>query len=230
MELQTRNSGRRTACSRGERTRQNLIFAAIHLGAHQGYSTVPLRKINEYASSYNLSAVHFHFKDRHGFLNEIIKLIEDAWIAQPPPAPSQNVDSILQNVVYSLSYLQRALPWHDDIIRFITRLCLEDDAYTANAAEHLIGPRIKAVREAMQSACSDVPPDILDLRVSCAVLLLLITYSGFHRTCVQALESDRYSDEDIMPHVITMVAAMVTAPVPPSSRQSRKNCQALNGA
>ena len=139
-----------TRYQRGEITRHKLMLSAIELAGRQGFSNVPLRSIVDHSQSGNISAINYHFKDREGLLRTTIAAIEAAWPADLPVTANGNVRSILTWFLLNLTRLQGMDDWQNSILRFITRLCVDDDPACRKAAEALLAPRLFSVYRAVE--------------------------------------------------------------------------------
>ncbi len=178
-----------TKRERGEKTRRRLILSAIELGACHGFSNVPLRSIVERAQEGNISAIHYHFKDREGLLRAIIAKVEAAWPAVLPPEAIGNPRAALTHFLLNLDKLQCHEHWRHSILRFLTRLCVEDNPACQKAAEALLAARLLAVYKALEGHCPGLSPADLRFRVSSTCLMLMTTASHLNRQYRAALGS-----------------------------------------
>lgn len=231
MEIQTpdlqtvkTHSSPLTRRERGISTRQRLAVAAIQLGAKHGFSNVPLRAVVEKADCHNISAVHYHYKSREGLLTALVEAIDAAWPADLPPAAFGNVRTTLAYFLLNLDTLKQAdAQWHDDVVRFLTRLCSEEGAGLQKAVAALLAPRLRSVFEFVHTLCPAVPADELRLRVSNACLLLMTTSTNLNQCYMKALECEgaRGDGAEYFSRAVDMAARIICSdPLPMSEEAS----------
>lgn len=169
-------------------TKQKLVLAAIHLGAKHGFSNIPLRGIVEMSGSRNISAIQYHYKDREGLLTAIMDAIDAAWPSDLPSHALGNVRTILAYFLLNLETLKQADDrWHDDVVRFLARLCAEESANGREAAAALLASRLSRILGALQPLCPGVPAEVLRLHVSNACLLLVTISANLSQCYLKAL-------------------------------------------
>ena len=202
----------KTRKERGGSTKERLILAAIALSAQRGFSNVPLREVVERAECHNISAVHYHFKNRNGLLAAILQMIDKHWAVDVPGyAQRGGIFEVLHAFALSLDDLKRAAQWGNTVIKFLTRLAMDDDPATAEAATAFLSARLNAVYDAIAPHCADLPPPALRLRVGNACLLLLTVSSHLDRSCMVALGCDNLAEakESLLRDTVAMAASIV---------------------
>lgn len=202
----------KTRKERGGSTKERLILAAIALSAQRGFSNVPLREVVERAECHNISAVHYHFKNRNGLLDAILQKIDKHWAVDVPGyAQRGGIFEVLHAFALSLDDLKRAAQWGNTVIKFLTRLAMDDDPATAEAATAFLAARLNAVFDAIAPHCADMPAPALRLRVGNACLLLLTVSSHLDRSCMIALGCDNQEEakETLLRETVMMAAAIL---------------------
>jgi len=202
----------KTRKERGGSTKERLILAAIALSAQRGFSNVPLREVVERAECHNISAVHYHFKNRNGLLAAILQMIDKHWAVDVPGyAQRGGVFDVLHAFALSLDDLKRAAQWGNGVIKFLTRLAMDDDQATAEAATAFLSARLSAVYDAIAPHCPDMPAPALRLKVGNACLLLLTVSSHLDRSCMVALGCDNLLEvkESLLRETVMMAAAII---------------------
>lgn len=213
----------RTRRDRGGSTKEKLILAAIALSAQRGFSNVPLREVVEKAECHNISAVHYHFKNRNGLLEAILQAIDKHWAVDIPAyAQRGGVFEILQAFALSLDDLKRAAQWGNTVIKFLTRLAMDDEPDTAEAATGFLAARLSAVYDAIAPLCPDAPAAALRLKVSNACLLLLTMSSHLDRSCMIALGCDNLVEvkESLLRETVMMAAAIIQGIEPEDAEEA----------
>lgn len=204
---------RRTRRDRGGSTKERLILAAIALSAQKGFSNVPLREVVEKAECHNISAVHYHFKNRNGLLEAVLNMIDRNWAIEIPGyAKRGGIFDVLYAFALSLDDLKRASQWGSTVIKFLTRLAMDEDPATADAATAFLATRLSAVHDAIAPHCPDIDPATLRLRVGNACLLLLTVSSQLDRSCLAALGCGTLAEGmDTLPReTVRMAAAIIS--------------------
>lgn len=202
----------RTRRDRGGSTKERLILAAIALSAQRGFSNVPLREVVEKAECHNISAVHYHFKNRNGLLAAILEMIDKHWAVEIPGyAQRGGMFDVLYAFALSLDDLKRASQWGNSVIKFLTRLAMDDDPETAEAATAFLAARLSAVFDAILPHCSEMDASALRLRVGNACLLLLTVSSHLDRSCMIALGSENLGEtkETLLRETVMMASAIL---------------------
>lgn len=202
----------RTRKARGGSTKERLILAAIALSAQRGFSNVPLREVVEKAECHNISAVHYHFKNRSGLLFAVLQLIDKHWAVEIPGyAQRGGVFEVLHAFALSLDDLKRASQWGNTVIKFLTRLAMDDDPETAEAATAFLSARLNAVFDAIAPHCPEMEASALRLRVGNACLLLLTISSHLDRSCMIALGGNTLGEakESLLRETVMMAAAIL---------------------
>lgn len=202
----------KTRKERGGSTKERLILAAIALSAQRGFSNVPLREVVERAECHNISAVHYHFKNRIGLLAAILQMIDKHWAVDIPGyAQRGGVFEVLHAFALSLDDLKRASQWGNTVIKFLTRLAMDDDPATADAATAFLAARLNAVFDAIAPHCPEMEAPALRLRVGNACLLLLTVSSHLDRSCMIALGCGNLEEakESVLRETVMMAAAII---------------------
>ena len=197
---------------RGGSTKERLILAAIALSAQRGFSNVPLREVVERAECHNISAVHYHFKNRGGLLTATLQMIDRHWAVDVPGyAQRAGIFEILHAFVLGLDDLKRASQWGNSVVKFLTRLAMDDDPATAEAATAFLAARLNAVYDAIAPLCKQPDPAVLRLRVGNACLLLLTVSSHLDRSCMVALGCQNLVEvkENLLRETVAMAANII---------------------
>lgn len=213
----------KTRRERGGSTKERLILAAIALSAQRGFSNVPLREVVEKAECHNISAVHYHFKNRNGLLAGILQMIDKHWAVDIPGyAQRGGIFDVLHAFALSLDDLKRASQWGMTVIKFLTRLAMDDDPATADAATAFLAARLNAVFDAIAPHCTDMDASALRLRVGNACLLLLTVSSHLDRSCMVALGCDNLEEvkESLLRETVTMAAAIIHGSTPEETAEA----------
>lgn len=206
------NDQPRVRKERGGSTKERLILAAIALSAQRGFSNVPLREVVERAECHNISAVHYHFKNRAGLLAATLQMIERHWAVDVPGfAQRAGTFEILHAFVMALDDLKRAAQWGNSVVKFLTRLAMDDDPSTAEMATAFLAARLNAVFDAIAPHCPETEPSVLRLRVGNACLLLLTVSSHLDRSCMAALGCHNLVEvkESLLRETVAMAASMI---------------------
>jgi AcrR family transcriptional regulator len=202
-----------------EVTKRKLLDAATRLFAQRGIYGVSLAEITKAAGQRNASALHYHFKSRHGILEAILRRHIPAirerrleLLAHATTTPSDDVRAVVEALVRPVTELaQRG--WRER-------------AYLHIGAELVTGPErtspdIRAlmletagweVRDLLVKRSPPLPADIQGERF--AVLALFIGRAASDRA--RLLESrgssdERFlSEEEFVSNLIDMVVGAVT--------------------
>lgn len=188
---------RRVLTERGQSTKEKLILAGIDLGSQKGYSNLALREVVELAGCHNISAVHYHFKDRQGFLNGILNSIKENWKFEIPPFASKaGVYDIYHELILSLRDLKEAKSWDNNVIKFLARLATDDDEKTAKTAVDFLSPALSSLYEAIAPHCPSAESPKLRMRVSSSFLILLTILGDLNRSCKKAVNCNDLIDAE----------------------------------
>ncbi|MGK2286479.1 TetR/AcrR family transcriptional regulator [Pedomonas sp. V897] len=197
---------------RGGSTKERLILAAIALSAQRGFSNVPLREVVERAECHNISAVHYHFKSRGGLLTAILQMIDRHWAVDVPAyAQRAGIFQILHAFILGLDDLKRASQWGNTVVKFLSRLAMDDDPETSAAATAFLSARLNAIYDAIAPYCAETEPAVLRLRVGNACLFLLTVSSHLDRSCMVALGCHNLMEikENLVRETVAMAASII---------------------
>lgn len=127
-------------------TRDKLLFSALALYAEQGIHGVSLRAISAASGSRNSAAVHYHFGNKLGVIQALIKLIQQeldriALEHQLPAVVRQasDLDTVIKAVLEVVAELRRSQPWGEDAIQFMSRLLADVDEELADVINRETG-------------------------------------------------------------------------------------------
>jgi AcrR family transcriptional regulator len=127
-------------------TRDKLLFSALALYAEQGIHGVSLRSISAASGSRNSAAVHYHFGNKLGVIQALIKLIQQeldriALEYQLPAVVQQacDLDTVIKAVLEVVAELRRSQPWGEDAIQFMSRLLADVDEELAEVINRETG-------------------------------------------------------------------------------------------
>lgn len=173
----------------GISTKRKLALCAVALGAKHDFSLLPLRNIVGSAACGNISAVHYHFRNRDGLQRYILRMINRSWPVEISNEVRDSVRGVLTQFLLNLEVLKRAEDWQDSVVSFLVRLAHNEEMLCSDEALELLAMRLKVVFDAIKPHCPDVDDRVLRLRVSSACLLLLGFSAKMNNTYLAALEA-----------------------------------------
>ena len=204
-----------------EITRGKLLDAASALFAQRGINGVSLAEITKAAGQRNASALHYHFKSRHGILEAILLRYIPAirqrrleLLARAMEGPSDDIRSVVEALVRPVTELaQRG--WRER-------------AYLHIGAELVTGPERSSpeilavvaetggreVLDLLVERCAAIAPDLLLERL--AILSLFVGRAASDRA--RLLENRRddeehfLSEEEFASNLIDMIVGAITVP------------------
>jgi AcrR family transcriptional regulator len=208
----------------GDQTKQKLIDAAARLFAQRGADVVSLAEITQAAGQRNTSALHYHFGNREGLLEALLRPhiseIRDRrldLLAQAESTPPSDLRAPAEAMVRPVAELaQRG--WRERAFLHI--------GAEINATGDRLPPRIQSifndtagfkVHDLLAARLPRLPPAILDERVT--TLFMFVSRAVSDRA--RALEARHrveplLSDEEFISNLLDMVVGALSAPVTPS--------------
>jgi AcrR family transcriptional regulator len=155
---------------KGADTRDRLLLTALHLYATEGLHAVSLRRISTEAGSKNSAAMHYHFQNKLGVVQALVKLIarELQHIAtglRAEQAPKRLLRSVCRDTLRPLVLLSTRQPWGADGVQFLSRLVSENDADIAEMVNTMFAPFWQRVDSALEAQLPDLPAPVRRLRI-----------------------------------------------------------------
>lgn len=127
-------------------TRDKLLFSALALYAAQGIHGVSLRTISAASGSRNSAAVHYHFGNKLGVIQALIRRIHQELgdIARERALPqamqeADDLDSVVRAALLVIAELRTRHPWGEDAIQFMSRLLADADVELSDAINRETG-------------------------------------------------------------------------------------------
>jgi AcrR family transcriptional regulator len=157
-----------------ERTRHNLIMAAIRLFAEYGANSVSFREINREAGSRNNSALHHYFGNKIGLLEAVNEFIqqrfdrerEEDLKALEEKAKREQVPLREVLEVYMAPYVQiiENEPWGFDGVRTLTRFEFDDDDEVHDLLMISTGDTVNRLQRLVHQSLPNIPKKLLSQR------------------------------------------------------------------
>ena len=205
---------------RAHDTRQRLLLTALHLYAAEGLHAVSLRRISTEAGSKNSAAMHYHFHNKLGVVEALVKMISRelgliAMALREEQSRERDLRSACRNTLQPLVALPDRQPWGGDAVRFLSRLVNENDEDMAAMVNDLLSPFWQRLDRALQKQLPDLPTPVRRLR------LMFITSNVVHGVAeVGWLEHTPLGDlsdfpeEELLDHLVDYLVGGLQAPGP----------------
>ncbi|MCB1703860.1 MAG: TetR family transcriptional regulator [Halioglobus sp.] len=160
----------RTTLEKGGDTRERLLLTALHLYATEGLHAVSLRRISTEAGSKNSAAMHYHFQNKLGVVQALVKLIARelrhiATALRAEQAPNRLLRSACRDTLHPLVLLPARRPWGADAVQFLSRLVSENDADIAAMVNAMFAPFWQRVDQALEAQVPELPAPVRRLRL-----------------------------------------------------------------
>ncbi len=160
----------RTTQDKGADTRERLLLTALHLYAAEGLHAVSLRRISTEAGSRNSAAMHYHFQNKLGVVQALVKLIARelrhiATALRAEHAPKRLLRSACRDTLRPLVLLPARQPWGSDAVQFLSRLVSENDADIAEMVNAMFAPFWQRVDQALEAQVPELPAPVRRLRL-----------------------------------------------------------------
>jgi AcrR family transcriptional regulator len=160
----------RTVQEKGADTRERLLLTALHLYAAEGLHAVSLRRISTEAGSKNSAAMHYHFQNKLGVVQALVKLIAKelghiATTLRSENSPKRSLRGACRDTLRPLVLLPTRQPWGTDGVHFLSRLVSENDADIAEMVNAMFAPFWQRVDHALEAQLPDLPAPVRRLRL-----------------------------------------------------------------
>ena len=160
----------RTVQEKGADTRERLLLTALHLYAAEGLHAVSLRRISTEAGSKNSAAMHYHFQNKLGVVQALVKLIAKelghiATTLRSENSPKRSLRGACRDTLRPLVLLPTRQPWGTDGVHFLSRLVSENDAVIADMINAMFAPFWQRVDHALEAQLPDLPAPVRRLRL-----------------------------------------------------------------
>lgn len=160
----------RNASEPGLDTRQRLLLTALRLYAREGLHAVSLRRISAEAGSKNSAAMHYHFDNKLGVVQALMRMIgeelrdiargmRDARRANP------TLREACRDTLRPLVALRNRRDWGGDAVRFLSRLVSENDPQMAQLVNNMFAPFWRRLDRALARAVPELPTEVRRLRL-----------------------------------------------------------------
>lgn len=204
--------------ARAEDTRSRLLLTALGLYAGEGLHAVSLRRIATEAGSKNSAAVHYHFRNKLGVLQALVKMISRELYtlsrtqrsANPGP---RNLRNACRDILQPLVQLPRQREWGPDAVRFLSRMVSEGDAEIAELVNPIYAPFFGRLDEALASELPQLPAEVRRLRllfISTNVLHGVAETGWLERSPLGDLS--QFDEHTLLEHLIDYLIGGLTAP------------------
>lgn len=155
---------------KGAETRDRLLLTALHLYAAQGLHAVSLRRISTEAGSKNSAAMHYHFQNKLGVVQALVKLIAKelghiATTLRAENPPKRSLRVACRDTLRPLVLLPTRQPWGSDGVHFLSRLVSENDEDIAAMINAMFAPFWQRVDHALEAQLPDLPTPVRRLRI-----------------------------------------------------------------
>jgi AcrR family transcriptional regulator len=160
----------RTAPDKSTDTRERLLLTALHLYAREGLHAVSLRRISTEAGSRNSAAMHYHFHNKLGVVQALVKMIarELGRIAnslRPEQSSKRSLRSACRDTLRPLVLLPARQIWGADGVHFLSRLVSENDADIAAMINAMYAPFWQRLDHALEEQLPELPAPVRRLRL-----------------------------------------------------------------
>jgi AcrR family transcriptional regulator len=217
------SDGRR---ARGQSTRDRILLKAERLFAESGIAAVSLRDVALAAAQKNNAAVHYHFGDKDGLVNEIAlyrtRQIEERSLALQAQLfvggkPLQVVDYVRAFVMPLESNIHEG----NYCLPFLSRFHIEQGGI-ATLMDPAIITSVNVLRKGLRQALPDYPEALIEERWQILVISIvhsLASYQTAHRAGALTAPLDHLLDDLVRFHSAGLQA-------PPRSTQERASAPA----
>lgn len=204
--------------ARAEDTRSRLLLTALGLYAREGLHAVSLRRIATEAGSKNSAAVHYHFQNKLGVLQALVKMIsrELYTLSRTRRSANQgprNLRSACRDILQPLVQLPRQREWGPDAVRFLSRMVSEGDAEIAELVNPIYAPFFGRLDEALARELPQLPAEVRRLRllfISTNVLHGVAETGWLERSPLGDLS--QFDEHTLLEHLIDYLIGGLTAP------------------
>jgi AcrR family transcriptional regulator len=207
-----------------EVTRGKLLDAATRLFAQRGIYGVSLAEITKAAGQRNASALHYHFRSRHGILEAILRSHIPAirkrrleLLAHAMTTPPEDIRSVVEALVRPVTELaQRG--WRERAYLHIgAELVTGPERTSPDIRAILLETAGREVLDLLAKRCPPLPPDIQQERFAIVSLFIGRAASDRARLLENRGNSDEHflSEEEFVSNLIDMtVGALITETTP----------------
>jgi len=159
-----------SSLERSADTRERLLLTALHLYAREGLHAVSLRRISTEAGSRNSAAMHYHFQNKLGVVQALVKLVarELGRIAnsqRPEKSSKRSLRSACRDTLHPLVLLPAQQSWGADAVQFLSRLVSENDADIAAIVNAMYAPFWQRLDHALEEQLPELPAPVRRLRL-----------------------------------------------------------------
>ena len=160
----------RSTLDKSPDTRERLLLTALHLYAREGLHAVSLRRISTEAGSRNSAAMHYHFHNKLGVVQALVKLIAHelgriANTQRPEKPPERSLRSACRETLHPLVLLPAQQSWGADGVQFLSRLVSENDADIAAMVNAMYAPFWQRLDHALEEQLPGLPAPVRRLRL-----------------------------------------------------------------
>jgi AcrR family transcriptional regulator len=160
----------RIAVDKGADTRERLLLTALHLYAAEGLHAVSLRRISTEAGSKNSAAMHYHFQNKLGVVQALMKLIARelqriATSLRVEHPSKRSLRSACRDILRPLVQLPKRQSWGADGVQFLSRVVSENDTDIADMINAMFAPFWQRVDHALEAQLPELPAPVRRLRL-----------------------------------------------------------------
>lgn len=160
----------RSSLEKSADTRERLLLTALHLYAREGLHAVSLRRISTEAGSRNSAAMHYHFQNKLGVVQALMKLIAHelgriASSQRPEKSSKRSLRSACRDTLHPLVLLPARQSWGADGVQFLSRLVSENDADIAAMVNAMYAPFWQRLDHALEEQLPELPAPVRRLRL-----------------------------------------------------------------
>ena len=151
-------------------TRQRLLLTALRLYAREGLHAVSLRRISAEAGSKNSAAMHYHFDNKLGVVQALMRMIGDelhdiARALRAARSARPGLREACRDTLLPRVELRKRRDWGADAVRFLSRLVSESDPQMAQLVNNMFAPFWRHLDRALAPAVPELPTEVRRLRL-----------------------------------------------------------------
>jgi AcrR family transcriptional regulator len=199
-------------------TRQRLLLTALHLYAVEGLGAVSLRRISAEAGSKNSAAMHYHFQNKLGVVQALVKLITQellriAITLRSEHTSQRSLRAACRDTVRPLVQLPARQSWGSDGVHFLSRLVSENDADIAAMVNEISAPFWQRLDRVLAKQLPDLPPPVRRLR------LMFMTTNVLHGVAEASWlthtplgDMSNFDEDTLLDHLVDYLIGGLQAP------------------
>jgi AcrR family transcriptional regulator len=154
-----------------EYSRRQLLHTALNLFAEYGIDTVSMRMVNREAGQKNTSALHYHFGNKAGLIEALMKFLQ-GWfeksredglveLEKAADAGSITINMVVKALIHPYRKLVEDEKWGYSAIRFLARLEFDGSPEAHVIVNRFSSVSIKRFKRLIIQSLPEVPPKIL---------------------------------------------------------------------